>query len=186
MGHKHSREEILDAATAAAAAEGLSSLTFGRVAKRSGTSDRMVVYYFPTKDELVGAVMGELALRLQATLAQSLTAKAADHVALVRTAWPLLATPDADPVFALFFEALGLAASGREPFRSLVPAFVQGWIDWTAEYLTGTAARRRAEAEATIALLDGLLLLRQLGGPAAADRAARQLGVTGPPRAARP
>lgn len=182
MGYRHSREDILAAATAVAAEEGLSSLTFGRVAKRAGTSDRMVVYYFPTKDELIGAVMGELAARLQATLAPSLTAKAADHPALVRIAWPLLATADADPVFALFFEALGLAASGREPFRSLVPRFVQGWIDWTAEYLTGTAARRRAEAEATIAVLDGLLLLRQVAGADAADRAARQLGVTGPAR----
>ena len=35
----------------------------------------------------------------------------------------------------------------------------------------------RTEAEATIALVDGLLLLRQLSGGDAADRAAVRLGV---------
>jgi len=45
------------------------------------------------------------------------------------------------------------------------------------ECLTGTRARRRDEAEAVVALLDGLLLLRQLSGAAAANRAARRLGV---------
>jgi hypothetical protein len=44
-------------------------------------------------------------------------------------------------------------------------------------FLTGTKANRRSEAEATIALIDGLLLLRQLAGPAAATRAAKRLGI---------
>ncbi len=36
---------------------------------------------------------------------------------------------------------------------------------------------RRAEAETAVALLDGLLLLRQLAGPDAADRAAAVFGI---------
>ena len=92
-------------------------------------------------------------------------------------AWPMLAHPEADPVFALFFEANGLSAAGREPYRSLVPGLIAVWIDWTADFLDGTAAERRAEAEAAIALLDGLLLLRQLAGPESAERAAERLGV---------
>jgi hypothetical protein len=98
----------------------------------------------------------------------------------VRAGWPALATPGCDPVFALFFEALGLAASGREPYCSVIPGFVDAWVEWTAEHLRGTASRRRAEAEAAVALLDGLLLLRQVAGAEAAERAARRLGVAGP------
>ncbi|MCV7072419.1 hypothetical protein MJO55_24145 [Mycolicibacterium rufum] len=37
--------------------------------------------------------------------------------------------------------------------------------------------RRAREAEATMALIDGLLLMRHLAGPRAADRAARALGL---------
>jgi hypothetical protein len=112
---------------------------------------------------------------LQATLAPAFTTPAADHIALLRIAWPVLARADADRVFALFFEAGGLAAVHREPFRTLVPQLVDAWIEWAAMFLSGTRARRRAEAEAAIAVLDGLLLLRQLAGPAAADRAARRI-----------
>ena len=176
MGHRHSREDILAGAVAAAFAGGLTPLTFGVVAKHLGISDRIVVYYFPSKHDLVAEVLVAIGERLQVTLAPSL-ASADDHVEIVRRAWPSLASPDADPVFALYFEAIGLAAVGREPFASIVPQLVEAWIEWTASFVRGRPARRRAEAEAAIALIDGLLLLRHVAGPDAADRAARRLGI---------
>lgn len=180
MGHRHTREEILDGALGVAFADGLSQLTYGRVAKRLGISDRIVVYYFPTKDDLVGDVLLALGARLQETLAPAMGATVAGHRALVRAAWPVLARADADPVFAVFFEANGLAAAGRTPYRDLVPQLVEAWITWAATLVRGPADRRRAEAEAAIALIDGLLLLRQLAGPEAADRAAHRLGIADP------
>ena len=177
MGHKHTREEILEGALAAAFEDGLSQLTFGRVAKRLGISDRVVVYYFPSKDDLVAEVLQAMGLQLQAALAPVFASPVAGHVELLRTVWPLLAREEVDPVFALFFEAGGLAAIGREPFRSLVPQLVEAWIGWAAAFISGTKVRRRAEAEAAIALLDGLLMMRQLAGPVAANRAARRLSM---------
>lgn len=178
MGHRHTKDEILASALAAAFTDGLSQLTFGRVAKQMGISDRIVVYYFPTKDVLVGEVLMAMGLQLQQTLAPAFTAPAADHRALARLAWPLLARPEADPVFALFFEANGLATTGREPYRTLVPQLVEAWIAWAAELIEGPAEQRRTEAETAIAVIDGLLLLRLLAGPDAAARAAHRLGIT--------
>lgn len=175
MGHRHTKDEILAGALDAAFADGLSQLSFGRVAKRLGISDRIVVYYFPTKDELVGAVLMSLGLSLQDTLAAAFDTKVTDHRELALRAWPLLARPESDRVFALFFEANGLAAAGREPYTTVVTQLVDAWIAWAAEFLTGSPKRRRSEAEATIALIDGLLLLRQLAGPEAAERAAKHL-----------
>ncbi len=175
MGYRHTRTEILEGAVAAAFEDGLSQLTFGRVARRLGISDRVVVYYFPSKDDLLGAVLFAVGVRLQETLSPAFADRAEDHVAMVRAAWPILARADADPVFALFFEAAGLAAAGRAPYRTLVPELIEAWIVWAAAFLRGTPARRRAEAEAAIATIDGLLLLRQLAGAEAADRAARRV-----------
>lgn len=177
MGHKYSREEILDGALDAAIGDGLSQLTFGRLARRLGVSDRVVVYYFPNKRELIVSVLTLLAERLQAVLARAFTESAADHVELARAAWPVVATSEVDPLFGVYFEAIGLASAGIEPFNGLAGQMFEGWVGWLSGFFDGDGARRRAQAEATLALLDGLLLLRQLAGGAAADRAAALLGV---------
>ncbi|MDH4074406.1 MAG: TetR/AcrR family transcriptional regulator [Acidimicrobiia bacterium] len=177
MGHKHTKEEILAAALESAFDDGLSQLTFGRLAKRLGISDRIVVYYFPTKDDLITEVITSLGRQLQETLAAAFAAPAAGHVALARTAWPVLARADVDPVFALFFEAAGLAVARREPYHTLVPQLIEAWIAWASALIEGTPAVRRAEAEAAVALIDGLLIMRLTAGPDQANRAARRLGI---------
>ncbi len=177
MGHKHTKAQILEGALAAAFEDGLSQLTFGRIAKRLGISDRIVVYYFPTKDELITAVVSAMGLRLQETLSRAFTSPAKDYLELLRTVWPVVAHSDADPVFALFFEANGLATAGRTPYHSLVPALVEAWIDWASGFIEGPPTHRRLEAETSIAIIDGLLLLRLLSGPEAADRVAHRLGI---------
>ncbi len=177
MRSRHSRDDILQGALDTALEGGLSQLTYGRVAKRLGINDRVVVYYFPSKEELVAEVLVTVGLQLQATLAPAFERPAADHLELARRTWPFVSTPDSDPVFTLFFEANGLAAAGRAPFDEVVAQLVEAWITWAAEHIDATPAKRRAEAEAAIALIDGLVLLRLLGGPEAADRAAKRLGV---------
>ena len=178
MGYRHTKEEILEGALAVAFADGLSQVTYGRVAKQLGISDRIVVYYFPSKEDLVSEVLVSVGLKLQQALEPAFSSPARDHLELLRAAWPIMARAEADTIFALFFEASGLAASGREPYRTVVPQLVEVWIDWAAEYVHGAPTQRRAEAEAAVAVLDGLLLLRQMAGGAAADRAAKTIGIT--------
>lgn len=177
MGHRHSRDELLDAAVEVALDDGLGRLTFGHLARRTGVSDRMLVYYFPTKDDLVSEVLVAIGGRLQAVLERAFTAPAADHRALAKAAWPVLARPDVDPLFVRYFEAIGLAVAGEEPYRTLAEQLVEAWVSWLAGFLEGPARQRRAEAEATVALIDGLLLVRQLAGSTAAGRAATRLGL---------
>ena len=179
MGHKHTKAEILNGALDVAYEIGLSRLTYGQVANRLGISDRVVVYYFPSKDDLVSEVLILLGLRLQETLAPAFGAPAADYLGLLRTAWPILAQATVDPIFALFFEANGLAATGRDPYRVVLPQLVEAWISWAAGFLGGNSTDRRTEAETAIAVVDGLLLLRQVCGPDAAERVATKLGITG-------
>lgn len=172
LGHKHSKEQILAGALAAARDDGLSQLTFGRLARRLGISDRIIVYYFPTKPDLISEVIGAMGNDLQQALADAFATPASGHVQMVERAWPLLATPASDRVFALFFEANGLAAVGIEPYATIVPALVEGWIDWAATLIDDGNTNPRTEAATAVAIIDGLILMRLLAGPAAADGAA--------------
>jgi AcrR family transcriptional regulator len=183
MGYRHSKDEILEAAVAFVLEEGLSRLTFGAVASRIGISDRIVVYYFPSKDDLIVEVLRTIGDRLQDALGPSLSTRVPNHVEFVRAVWPSLTNRRSDSVFAVFFEASGLASAGIEPYRSLAPALVNGWIAWAEESIDGNEAHRREQAAAAIATIDGLLLLRRLSGPTMANRA--QTAIVGRGRRAR-
>ena len=174
MGHKHSRDEILAGALEAVFDDGLSRLTVGRLAKRLGISDRIIVYYFPSKDDLITEVMAAVGVRLSRR-----SPMRSSHRQPITWRWPgpLAGSrrPDADPIFSLFFEANGLAAATR-PYQRVMTQLIEAGSN-AHHVLRRDAGRCRAESEAAIALIDGLLLLRQLAGPDAADRAARHLGV---------
>ncbi|MFI8568777.1 TetR/AcrR family transcriptional regulator [Rhodococcus sp. NPDC078407] len=175
MVNRHSREEMLSVALDAAVEGGLSRLTFGRLASRLKTSDRMVVYYFPKKDDLVTAVLEVVGHRLQHVLAAAFSTPMNNHRSLVAAAWPVVAQPEYDPLFGLYFEAIGQATAGIEPYKSVASQLIEVWIEWLGGFVLGDPDHRRTEAAAAVALLDGLLLMRLLGGSSLADTASTPL-----------
>jgi AcrR family transcriptional regulator len=181
MGYRHDRDDMLRAAVEVAMAEGVGAVTFGRVGKALGISDRTVVYYFATKKELLTAVVTHLGAQLQGVLEGAFGPDPLPVDELMRRAWPALTTSENDGVFALFFEVIGLAAAKQPPYDELVPQFLDGWIDWLAARVdAGSPELRHRQAASVVAQIDGLLLLRQISGAAIADDAAIELGVTRP------
>ena len=179
MGHKHEKSDLVRAAVEAAVEDGLSQLTFGRLAKRLGISDRMIVYYFPTKDDLIGEVLFAMGAELQMLLERAFGTERLSPDELGRRAWPALTTRNADRVFGVFFEVAGQAAAGIEPYKKFAPMLIDGWIQWMLPFIEGSNKDvRRKRALALTAQLDGLLLMRQLSGASAANTAAAQLGFT--------
>jgi len=180
MGYRHSPDEILEAAVGLALESGLGSLTFAGVGTRLSISDRTVVYYFPTKIDLVSAVVAALVRDTEHLLEKAFGSTPLAQREILRRAWPVLANSSADPVFRLFFELIGLASAGQPPFVELAAGVATGWVDWLEpRMLGGRADVRRRRALATLAQIEGLLLVRRTLGPEDGDAAAREAGVAG-------
>jgi AcrR family transcriptional regulator len=177
MGYRHSRADILDAALAAAVEDGLSKLSFGRVAARLGIADRTVVYYFPTKDDLISAVVLGFGVQLMGVLDTAFGSEPLTHQELLRRAWPALTSPEADRVFRVFFEFAGLASAQLPPYRDLAAPLFDLWFAWLEPKLD--APDPRAAALMVVTVIDGLLLLRHTCGPATAGAAAAAMGISG-------
>lgn len=176
MGYKHSRTDMLDAATDLLADNGLAGLTYRRMGERLGVPDRTVVYYFPTKTDLLTAVLERHAEHLRTLLHAAVGNAPLSTGQLLHRAWSALRTPQADPAIRVLVEVLGHAAAGRAPYRELAGTIAAGWTDWLAQHLSGPPGQRHQHAAALLAQLDGLLLLRSIGHSDLADTAAHTLG----------
>jgi len=178
MGYRHSSDKILGAAVDLAFESGMARLTFSRVGARLGISDRTVVYYFPTKVDLISAVVGTMVADTERLLEEAFGSAPLPQDELMRRAWPVLANPSADPVFRLYFEIIGLAAARQSPYVDLAAGIASGWVDWLGPRTLGSTPEvRRRRALATMAQIDGLLLVRQMLGPEAAEAATRETNI---------
>jgi len=177
VGYRHDRDDIVRAGIDLVLAEGLGALSFGKVAKALDISDRMVVYYFPSKDVLITAVAAAMGAQLQELLEGAFVAEASPDE-LMRSAWPILASSKVDALMAVYFEIVGLASAKKEPYVGLSSALVEAWVAWISELVVadGPAERRRL-ALSVVARIDGLLMVRQVCGARAANDAARALGI---------
>lgn len=175
---KHDEGEILEAAVKLALEEGISRLTFGRLATRLEISDRIIVYYFTNKDTLISAVLQSFGSRLQTILGDAFGSGATDHVDLLSAAWPVLSDNQNDAIFGLLLEVNGFAAAGREPYATLAPLLIEAWIDWLETFIDGPPDHRRTEATTAVTILDGLLQIRLLGSDQHARTAALRLGIS--------
>ena len=174
------RAELLAGATAWAVEHGLGSLSLRPLARALGTSDRMLVYYFGSKDELVAAIAGEAADALAAALpAVDPAHPPASAAAWLADSWALLGDPGVRPALALLFEldsqAVRDAGAPRAAAR-LVAEHGALVVDDALATLGVPAARRESGFTALVAgALVGLVLDALVSGPERSGRAVGEL-----------
>ncbi len=174
------RDELLDGAVAWTIEHGLADLSLRPMAKALGTSDRMLLYYFGTKDELVAAVVDRAADGLAAALELVLPELSRSPKAFVDGIWGLLTDPAAQGVVDLFLELFVLTRRRGEPYASASARVIERWLELGAPALVAMRVPSRQAlgvVAATLAQLDGGILLAAAGATDAQLAAVRKAAV---------
>ena len=163
---------------------GIGARSLRDIAAAAGTSHRMLLHHFGSRDELLIAVVEEVERRQMTAL----DALPADPVAAAQVLWASLRAPALRPFERLFFECYARAAQGEEPFARLLPGAVGGWLRVVEDRAPGSVDA--TSVRLGLAVTRGLLLdLVGTGDDAAVDAAYQRFlellvaaGVTtGPP-----
>jgi AcrR family transcriptional regulator len=179
------RRELLDALVEAFGAGGIGGRSLREVAAAVGTSHRMLLHHFDSRDELLLAIVEEVERRQQGALDELPDDPAAAFTAM----WDGLRQPELRPFERLFFECYARGAQGEEPFARLVPAAVDAWLAEVAARapdMADPALARLGLAVTRGLLLDLVATNDDAGVDAAAQRFAELLGSGREGQQARP
>ncbi|MCV7028268.1 TetR/AcrR family transcriptional regulator [Mycobacterium sherrisii] len=118
------RGQLLDALIEEFADGGIGDRSLREVAAAIGTSHRMLLHHFVSRESLLLAVVEEVERRQLGVLAE-LPADAAGGFAAM---WADVRRPELRRLERLFFECYARAAQGEKPFARMVPNAVEGWL----------------------------------------------------------
>jgi AcrR family transcriptional regulator len=137
---------------------GIADLSLRPLAKAIGSSPRVLLYYFGSKEKMVVTVLAEIRQRQHATFDQM---QAPTFEQGCRTIWKQMSAPASEPLFRLFFEAYGLALRHPKLYKDFLNSTVEDWLKFVAAPLIPEGFKRKhARAFATIILagLRGFML----------------------------
>lgn len=180
------RARLLRAAMAHVAANGFTDVSLRELAAAIGTSHRMLIYHFGSKEGLMRAIVEEVEHQQRDFFARSVADLNLPPREAALAMWRRVADPALANNVRLFYELYGQALQGRPGTEGFLARTVESWVEPLTEYAVRHGAPRataRAEARLGVAVIRGLLLdLVATGQRAAVDAAfQRYLAMAAPP-----
>ncbi|MFT4083205.1 MAG: TetR/AcrR family transcriptional regulator [Nocardioides sp.] len=168
------REKLLAATLDYVATHGVGELSLRQLAAGIGTTHRVLLFHFGTKESLLAEVVSAVE-RQQQQFVEDLSAASSQSAAeQIRVVWRRVSDPALAPYVRLFFELAGHALQGREHTGGLRESLVGLWLEPLPAMLRrGGVPKQTAQQDARIVLatVRGLLLdLLATGDRDAVDR----------------
>lgn len=143
---------------------GLAGSGLRALARSAGTSDRMLLYYFTDKDELLTAVFEHIGRQIQSMLEMDFPVSRVDEATLLTTLWLQSQDREFERHSSLLIEMGAAAVRQGEPYSGAARAIAAHFQDWIATRLDiDNEPERQRAAYRIMAALDGMALLRAFG-----------------------
>jgi len=172
------RQKLLKATMDYVARNGVGDLTLRQLAAAIGTSHRMLVYHFGSKEGLFTQVVREVEQEQRESIARLYSKSNLTPNELIRRAWRRFADPSLWPSERLFFEIYAKALQGVPHTLPLLDNVVEAWLAPMTEANLGAGLpgpMAAADARLAVAVVRGLLLdLLATGDRTAVDQAMEQ------------
>jgi AcrR family transcriptional regulator len=153
---RQARDRLLEAAVTHAMKVGIAELSLRELAVAIGTSHRMLIYHFGSRQGLLVAVTREVEARQRAAYRRS-----PDSAENPRRSWRRVSHPNLWPQERLFFELYAQALQGRPGTEGFLDGIVESWVQPLREAFRAAGddeASARADARLAVAVTRGLLL----------------------------
>jgi AcrR family transcriptional regulator len=155
------RQRLLEAVIAHIQHAGISDLSLRELAAAIGTSHRMLIYHFGSREGLLIAVVGAVEAAQRAFLVELLADPRRSRVEVMRTMWQRLVDPSLWPNERLFFELYAQALQGRPGTVEMLDDIVDAWVEPMVQLALRPGEdleSLRADARLGVAVIRGLLL----------------------------
>lgn len=146
-------EALLDAIVEYLVTHGVADVSLRPLARAVGSSPRVLLYYFGSKEELLTLALARLRERQRASFARLKQAGAEDPIEVCRAVWRQLAAPQTQPLFRLFFHAYSMGLQQPQRFADFLHHAIEDWLEFlAAPRLAAGASPAASRAYATVVL----------------------------------
>jgi AcrR family transcriptional regulator len=156
-----SRQQLLDAAIEYAARHGISDLSLRSLAAALGTSHRMLIFHFGSKEGLWVEIARTVDQRQREQLRAFPPGPGQPPGELMRAWWRHFSDPALWPYERLFFELYGQALQGRPHTARFLDGIIDDWVEPLVAQVTAAGIaepQARAQLRLGVAVTRGLLL----------------------------
>jgi len=152
------RSELIDKSLDYFLKHGAAGLSLRPLAAATGTSARLLVYHFGSKDKLIGAVMDEVRGRLQKSFSDLVaSSRRGKRRSPMQLFWSWAIRAENLPCLRLLFEVQVLALQNPGKYAQYLEGTSTSWLELIERSLP-PSRDRRAIATLCAAVIDGLLL----------------------------
>ena len=155
-----SRETLLPRLAAHVLEHGLADASLRPLARAAGTSDRMLIYHFGSKDALIAALLRHLASLFTASLDAAFPdTRFASRADCARAVLELTGDEALRPFLRVWWDIVAACARGDAASLEAAGAIMDGLLGWVAAHLPQDDPDPAEGARATLTTIEGAQML---------------------------